>query len=306
MSYFENASHFSIREAHFMNHTGMLALQYLHQFVARGASHDSKDQYEAPKCDPETRTQLLSDILEWIKVPDKETGIVFMHRPAGAGKSCIAQSVCEQAASGGLLGASFFFWRGSSNRNNESRQYILTGLEDNPRIVDMLLETQFRKLIFEPCSRVPRERLLIRAINIDGLDKCIGEVVQIIILRLLAKAVRYEGFPFGIFITSCPKFHMKEVLDTKEIILLQILSSWTALTIDRAAKGEKTRNRKFRSFVDPSGTLMYLHQGERYQPLPPPLDHHHITTTTTHLPRLQLRHTVLAKKMNFEGAQRYK
>ncbi|KAF8997226.1 hypothetical protein BDQ17DRAFT_1197668, partial [Cyathus striatus] len=52
-----------------------------------GALHDSKDQYEALKCHPDTQTQLLGDIHEWIKIPDKETSIIFMHGPAGAGKS---------------------------------------------------------------------------------------------------------------------------------------------------------------------------------------------------------------------------
>ncbi|KAF8997216.1 hypothetical protein BDQ17DRAFT_1429242 [Cyathus striatus] len=240
MSYFENASHFSIGEAHcsvtnIMQERKSVDLQYLYQFVARGASHDSKDQYEAPKCHPDTRTQLLSDIHEWIKVPDKETGIMFMQGPAGAGKSCIARSACEQAASEGLLGASFFFSRGSPTRNNESRlittlayqlaegneelrKYILSEIEANPRIIDMPLEIQFQRLIFEPCRKVPRERLQVRVIVIDGLDECVGEMVQIAILQLLAKAVRYEGFPLGIFITSRPELHLQEVFDTKEII----------------------------------------------------------------------------------------
>ncbi|KAF8997212.1 hypothetical protein BDQ17DRAFT_1429231 [Cyathus striatus] len=244
MPYFENASNFSIGEAHcneitvttnIVQERKSVELQYLYQFVASGASHDSKDQYRAPKCDPDTRKQLLSDILEWIKVSEKETGITFMHGPAGAGKSCITRSACEQAASEGLLGASFFFWRGSSTRNNENklittlayqlaegnkelREYILSELKDNPRIVNMPLDVQFRKLIFEPCCKLPRERLPVRVIVIDGLDECIGETVQIEILQLLAKAVRYEGFPLGIFITSRPELHLQEVFDTKEII----------------------------------------------------------------------------------------
>ncbi|KAF8989346.1 hypothetical protein BDQ17DRAFT_1453857, partial [Cyathus striatus] len=52
-------------------------------------THHLKDQYDAPKCHPDTRTQLLSDIQEWIKVDKKETGIMYLHGPAGAGKSCI-------------------------------------------------------------------------------------------------------------------------------------------------------------------------------------------------------------------------
>ncbi|KAF9002335.1 hypothetical protein BDQ17DRAFT_1306497 [Cyathus striatus] len=131
------------------------------------------DQYDAPKCHPDTRTQLLGDINEWIKIADKETGIMFLHGPAGAGKSCIARSVCHDASSKGLLGASFFFRRGTSDRNNADKlfttiayqlamankdlgQHILKEVESNPQIVHMSLEEQFRRLIFEPCCSIPR------------------------------------------------------------------------------------------------------------------------------------------------------
>ncbi|KAF8997197.1 hypothetical protein BDQ17DRAFT_1411513 [Cyathus striatus] len=240
ISYFDHASHFSIGDAHFVNNEITVQnqayavrerkaeLQSLYRLVARGASHDSKDQYGAPKCDPDTRKQLLSDIHEWIKVPDKETGIMFwevLH-------SALCMRTCRIRRT---LGASFFFWRGSSTRNNEGqlittlayqlaegnkelRQYILSELEDNPQIVDMPLETQFQKLILEPCHKVPHERLLIRAIIIDGLDECIGEEIQVAIMQMLARAVRYDGFPLGIFITSRPELHLQEVFNTKEII----------------------------------------------------------------------------------------
>ncbi|KAF9002330.1 hypothetical protein BDQ17DRAFT_541837 [Cyathus striatus] len=210
--------------------------------MARGASHDSKDQYDAPKCHPDTRKALLGDINAWIKIADKETGIMFLHGPAGSGKSCIARSVCHDASSEGLLGASFFFRRGTSDRNNadklfttiayqlaminkDIRRYILAEVECNPQIFHMSLEVQFRRLIFEPCCSIPRDQLLIKAIVIDGLDECEDEIMQVSMLKLLAKAVRYEGFPLGIFITSRPELHIREVFDTKEIIFAtQVIS----------------------------------------------------------------------------------
>ncbi|KAF9001322.1 hypothetical protein BDQ17DRAFT_1212040, partial [Cyathus striatus] len=64
--------------------------QSLLRFVAKGATHNSDAQYEAPKCHEDTHTQLLSDIHDWIKEPEKETGILLLHSPAGTGKSCIA------------------------------------------------------------------------------------------------------------------------------------------------------------------------------------------------------------------------
>ncbi|KAF9002322.1 hypothetical protein BDQ17DRAFT_1357270 [Cyathus striatus] len=59
--------------------TGVSGLQWLSQNMARGAFHDSMDQYDAPKCHPDTRKTLLGDINAWIKITDKETGIMFLH-----------------------------------------------------------------------------------------------------------------------------------------------------------------------------------------------------------------------------------
>ncbi|KAF8997162.1 hypothetical protein BDQ17DRAFT_1429192 [Cyathus striatus] len=196
-SYFNQASNFSINQAYFnettATHIVKNGLQYLNQFVASGASHDSKDQYDAPKCAPETRTQLLGDIHNWIEVTEKETGIMCLLGPAGAGKSCIARSVCEKAASEGLLGASFFFRRGVSERNNadklfttiayqltmvdeELKKHILAEVDRNPRISDMPLEIQFRSLVLEPCLKISRDQLRIQAIVIDRLDECVDAI----------------------------------------------------------------------------------------------------------------------------------
>ncbi|KAF8985721.1 hypothetical protein BDQ17DRAFT_1376575 [Cyathus striatus] len=49
-NYFNRASNFSINQANFNEFTtiqnGGSGLQWLSQFMARGASHDSKDQYD--------------------------------------------------------------------------------------------------------------------------------------------------------------------------------------------------------------------------------------------------------------------
>ncbi|KAF9001331.1 hypothetical protein BDQ17DRAFT_1542852 [Cyathus striatus] len=250
MSFFNRASGFSIHGSNFVsneitvNGINVMGMkQNLLRFVAKGATHDSNSQYEAPKCHEDTRTQLLSDIHDWIKEPEKETGILLLHGPAGAGKSCIARSTCEKADKTGLIGASFFFWRGANDRNNaqklfttiayqlatksdEVAKYIAAAIEHDPRLLhDAPLEHQFQKLIYEPCCLIPPERLQISVIVIDGLDECIDPIVQVSILQIIAKAVRYNGFPLGFFITSRPELHLQEVFDTKELIFATKLIS---------------------------------------------------------------------------------
>ncbi|KAF9011396.1 hypothetical protein BDQ17DRAFT_1346137, partial [Cyathus striatus] len=237
---FANSSHFVINRATFVdNHinNGRDAIQYLSQYVAMGATHDSGEQYDAPKCHPDTRKQLLSDINQWIKEPNKETGITYLHGPAGAGKSCIARSVCEGADYAGCLGASFFFWRGSPDRNNVKKLfttiayqlamandvlagYISSEIQLDPRLVyDASIERQFRQLILEPCLCLVESGRQLRSgiIVIDGLDECIDTATQVSVLHLLAMALRHENFPLGFFIASRPELHLREVWDNEEI-----------------------------------------------------------------------------------------
>ncbi|KAF9011402.1 hypothetical protein BDQ17DRAFT_1538092 [Cyathus striatus] len=231
---FANSSHFVINGCTFMDiNNGRDAIQHLSQYVAHGATHDSGEQYDAPKCHPDTRKQLLSNINHWIKEPNKETGITYLHGPAGSGKSC----------------ASFFFWRGSQDRNNVQKlfttiayqlammnnvlaRYISSEIELDPRLIyDAPIEQQFRHLILEPCLCFVESGRQLRnwIIVIDGLDECVNKTMQILLLHLLAKAVRHENFPLGFIITSRPELHLQEIWDTKEIVSVTNLISLSSI-----------------------------------------------------------------------------
>ncbi|KAF8988223.1 hypothetical protein BDQ17DRAFT_521726 [Cyathus striatus] len=144
--------------------------------------------------------------------------------------------LCNEAAHAGFLGASFFFWRGSPDRNNAKKLfttvayqlamlndvlagYILAEIQLNPLLIhDASINFQFQKLISSLASNLsgPVKNPLCTII-IDGLDECEDKAVQLSILRLLVEAVQYEGFPLGFFITSRPELHLQEVWDTEEI-----------------------------------------------------------------------------------------
>ncbi|KAF9001323.1 hypothetical protein BDQ17DRAFT_1244537, partial [Cyathus striatus] len=99
--------------------------------------------------------------------------IVLLHSPAGAGKSCIAQSTCQKADNAGLIGASFFFWRSAKDQNNAQKLFttityqlamkcdkiaecIAAAIEQDPCLLhNALLECQFQKLVYEPCCLIP-------------------------------------------------------------------------------------------------------------------------------------------------------
>ncbi|KAJ7678046.1 hypothetical protein DFH06DRAFT_565034 [Mycena polygramma] len=170
---------------------------------------------------------MLEDLRQWCSQTDFGSSVLWLHGPAGAGKSAIAQSFCQRLEAEGRLGASFFFkrgdiFRGSGNKlfstiayqlarsRPDLKQAISVIVEDDPSIVDKDLSTQVLKLIIEPCARGVRNHNLV--IVIDGLDECEGQRIQQQILLSLGMAVCEQHSPLRILVASRPELHIQEVL----------------------------------------------------------------------------------------------
>ncbi|KAJ7233839.1 hypothetical protein B0H12DRAFT_1028261 [Mycena haematopus] len=201
-------------------------LHILHRAAAGDAFHDSAERYPQPKCHPETRTDMLEDLYEWSSEIDATSDVFWLHGPAGAGKSAIAQSFCTKLESEQRLGASFFFKRGHPSRGignklfptvacqlavclPELKQAISRIVEDDPFIVDRALSVQLQKLIIEPCQKIVHDRTLV--IVIDGLDECEGKEIQCEILRSIGSAIRQGPRSLRFFIASRPEPHIQEI-----------------------------------------------------------------------------------------------
>ncbi|KAJ7883617.1 hypothetical protein B0H13DRAFT_2667122 [Mycena leptocephala] len=179
-------------------------LHILRSAAVSDAFHDSVARYPQPKCHPETRMEILDNLWLWSSQTDPEDSVLWLHGPAGAGKSAISQSFCEKLEAEGTLGASFFF------ELDIPLAALDTGLERNPSLVDRSLSTQLQKLIVEPCRQCDLGRFL--TIVIDGLDECAGNDIQQEILRSISNVVR-EGSrpPLRFFIASRPEPHIREI-----------------------------------------------------------------------------------------------
>jgi len=185
-------------------------LEVLHNNIAAGAIHDSKERRCAPTCHPDTRGEVLGDITRWVSDHSKETLILWLTAPAGSGKSAILQQIAENfQTSRGLL-ASFFFSRSAEKRNTDtyliatlasqlaisipaSRPFIEAAIERDPLIFQRVVSEQMNHLVVYPlihASRVhpgndpPWPTLLV----IDGLDEC-NEKHWAEILRTLRTAL---------------------------------------------------------------------------------------------------------------------
>ena len=91
----------------------------LHQVTATAAFHNSEERLDPPKCHPNTRLAVLSEIMKWIKWEgDLHSFVMWVYGPAGAGKSAIAQTIAEICDKEMILLATFFFSRNDPSRSN--------------------------------------------------------------------------------------------------------------------------------------------------------------------------------------------
>ncbi|KAF7326985.1 putative nwd2 protein [Mycena sanguinolenta] len=160
-------------------------IDILQRAVAPAAIHGSAESYPQPKCHPETRMKMLQDLRHWALDKNVKQKILWLHGPAGAGKSAIMQTLARQLEDARKLGGSFFFKRGDPTRGNgkalfatiayqlalsvpDLRTQISRVVEDNPSIVQRAIETQMIKLISEPCRLHKNDGHV--TILVDGLD----------------------------------------------------------------------------------------------------------------------------------------
>ncbi|KAF6752964.1 hypothetical protein DFP72DRAFT_433148 [Ephemerocybe angulata] len=235
-SFFTNASHFHV-ESVVYNHVagqkrqGTIGWEKLAHKTTANALHDSSARFDPPKCDEDTRVELIRQITTWIKDRRSPARLLCMTGAAGSGKSALQQTIAEGCEANNILAASFFFNTADTTRNNTSmviptiayqigtksdalRRMIGIVVEDNPLIFKQALKTQIEKLILDPVARLPRsERKTIpHAILIDGLDECNEERDQRELLHAIHDILHKRRSPFRIFLASRPEQAIFEAL----------------------------------------------------------------------------------------------
>ncbi|KAJ2937068.1 hypothetical protein H1R20_g21, partial [Candolleomyces eurysporus] len=256
VSYFKNANNFVANNPTFTNTTyvsGGDALQFLYEHSATGAMHDSEERFPPPMCHPGTREAVVVRITDWYGYqvgPGKP--IMWVHAPAGYGKTAIAGTISKMLEEAvGLdfspIGATFFFWRTSPERNSPTR-FIITiayqlaisipelaphvenAVKRNPMILRKALEVQLVKLIVEPFKAVGNlEDIPKRLVIIDGLDECINseqesrvekkyaedqEKVQVRVLELI-HTLQSHCLPLSFLILSRPEAWIKQHIESR-------------------------------------------------------------------------------------------
>ena len=196
--------------------------------IAKGASFDSHMDEHNARCLENTRVELQRHITEWAKNKNGKP-IFWLNGMAGTGKSTIARTVAQSFADKGQLGASFFFKRGEGERGNATKFFttiatdlmscvpasnrsVKKAIDDDPRISEKILRTQFEKLVLQPLSEIPQASLLPTSelvIVIDALDECEQEEDIRTILQLLARLKDIKSVSIKVFLTSRPEFDIR-------------------------------------------------------------------------------------------------
>ncbi|RXW15559.1 hypothetical protein EST38_g10293 [Candolleomyces aberdarensis] len=225
--------------------------ELLMRHTAPKALHNSSARYDAPKCDEDTRVEVINELMDRLQDRDSPQRLMCMTGAAGSGKSALQQSIAELCAEDNILGAAYFISAADRSRNTAStvvptiayqlglnhptlKPFIAAEVDQNPLIFDLSLKTQMDALIVRPFKSLQSSEeydisTFPYAILIDGLDECQGEATgtttdlghaktraeerQAELLAAIKDSLLTHDLPFRIFIASRPEWAIRTALD---------------------------------------------------------------------------------------------
>ncbi|KAJ2927713.1 hypothetical protein H1R20_g9383, partial [Candolleomyces eurysporus] len=241
-SLFSYASHFvvnglQINAHHGSNSNDPSGWERLLQNTAPNALHDSEYRFDPPKCDEDTRVDVIEELMGWVQDRESPQRLLCMTGAAGSGKSALQQTVAEECSGLDILASTFFFSSTDPNRNTVSaviptiayqlgsnnpilREAMSAAVTKDPLIFKKSLKTQMNRLIvtpFEDLSKVISKSELTAfpyAILIDGLDECTDEQRQAELLVTIDDClIQNDALPFRVFLTSRPEWAIRSALE---------------------------------------------------------------------------------------------
>ncbi|KAJ2919516.1 hypothetical protein MD484_g958, partial [Candolleomyces efflorescens] len=205
--------------------------------IAANAFYDSAARFDPPKCDEDTRVDVIGEIMDWVNDRTGPQRLLCMTGAAGAGKSALQQTIAERCSDSGILGCAFFFSSQDPTRNDLSRIVPTIACQlgqHDPTLQDYIRKAIERdRLIFTKTLRVQMDTLIVRPfqqfsttgirdpsrfphlILIDGLDECSGEDKQAELLACIKHGFLDNDLPFRIFLASRPEWAVRSALDSE-------------------------------------------------------------------------------------------
>ncbi|KXN84591.1 hypothetical protein AN958_12272 [Leucoagaricus sp. SymC.cos] len=230
------------------------SIERLAEHSIPGVEHDSSERDPPPSCHPGTRLDICEQVQSWFRDPKRKEKLLWVHGPAGVGKSAIMQTLAQEEvnSSTSILGATVFFSK-LRQRNNPKklfntvayqlatryesyRRYVTDILIKDPKVVEKSMQEQFRRFIVVPFAE---QRILQGShspvlIILDGLDEVEDEEAQRSLVSLIGHFVlQYPGTPLIWAITSRPEPHIVNAFSHPEIRS----SYWTIEVVIDSDKG---------------------------------------------------------------------
>ncbi|CAI7568060.1 unnamed protein product [Penicillium pancosmium] len=211
--------------------------------IAEEAYYNANTGEEYQECLPETRKELLRVIRSWATNLDKES-VFWLQGMAGTGKSTVSRTVARWLDNEGLLGGSFFFKKGGTDREDAKRLFttltkqilerlphlrepVKRAIKETRCIGSSNPQEQFNELLFKPLKRLDLglKSPLILVVVIDALDECQLPADVAAFFSILPKLNDLRDIRLRFFITSRPEPTVIKgfrPIGNEEIILHQI------------------------------------------------------------------------------------
>ncbi|KAF5361932.1 hypothetical protein D9756_002628 [Leucocoprinus leucothites] len=193
------------------------------EYVLAGAEYNSSERDDPPRCHPDTRTRFLEELEAHIYSGSR---FIWLHGPAGAGKSAIMQTLAE-IISPSLACSTLFFSRLDKRQdckkifttlaynfaivNAEYRRFLKDRLTSEPGFLAKSLQEQFKRLFILPfldnhAATNARPWVVI----IDGFDESSSETDQCRVLGLIRESILHHSTttPFVWVISSRAEAHL--------------------------------------------------------------------------------------------------
>jgi hypothetical protein len=188
--------------------------------IAQGAELDLVED----QCFDGTREELLDEVEKWAESSQGKC-VFWLSGAAGMGKSTISRTVGRRLEDKSLLGGSFCFKHGETDRAIAERLFptlakqlagrvpslrreIQNAIEEDPSISDKAVVEQFKKLLLQPLQNVEVGKAVTLVIVIDALDECQSDVTKNkikAILSVLPLAQTIKRIKLRFFLTSRPE-----------------------------------------------------------------------------------------------------
>ncbi|KAH9483398.1 hypothetical protein JR316_0002864 [Psilocybe cubensis] len=184
-------------------------LHILEKYIAADAIFDSAERFPPAQCHPGTRKRIIDTIMEWIDDPSPEKQTLWLHGPAGAGKSAIGHTIATMLKDQPIsrkYGSSFFFAKGAPGRGDGNKLFATIAYElamnftEYREALDAVMQESLSKRVHRWPSHHP-------TIIIDGLDECAGgKCIQSAILSTISNAIIQHSIPLRFLIISRPEY----------------------------------------------------------------------------------------------------